>query len=85
MSFEKTARKLGGDDADVTWRGSLFQTCAVAIRKVWSLTVNSGLSVMMTTLSEDDLKPRCPKTGQTCQQVKIALSHANISTSGQRA
>jgi len=49
-----------------------------------STTVSDGQSVMMITLSEDDLEPRGPKTGQIRRRDTVVLSRANIWTSGQR-
>jgi len=64
MSLETTARKLvAGTGADVTWRGSSFQTSGTECRgqrrpeklgRRQSTTAYDGRSVMMITLSEDN-------------------------------
>ena len=41
MSLHTTARKLGGDGADVTWRSSSFQTRAAGTGKARSPTVDN--------------------------------------------
>jgi len=58
--FRRLQNTRRGNGADATCRGSLFQTQAAATRKVGhqqSTIVYGGRSVMMTMLSEDDLKP----------------------------
>jgi len=51
VSLQTTARKLGGEGADVTWRGSSFETRAAAIEKARSPTVDNRIR---RTISDDD-------------------------------
>jgi len=56
MSLQTTARKLGGDSADVTWHGTSFKKRQ--LRKLGRRQSTTGYderSVMMP--SEDDLEP----------------------------
>jgi len=67
VSLQTTARKLGGDGADVTWiERYSFQMFEQATGKARSPTVDNGVR---RTISEDDdaerRRHRGPKTGGT--------------------
>ena len=80
-NYSDTCQKTHRDGADVTWRVKSFQTRAAATGKLGrrqSTTVHDGRSVVMMTLSKDDLEPRGPRTGGTRQRGMVALSRANL-------
>ena len=85
MSLETTAENSQGQSrCSVVVRSRHRQRRPEEFGRQQSTTVYDGQSVMMMTLSEDDLEPRGPNTGGTRERVTMTLFRANISTSGQR-